>query len=85
MSGASDLTTMTFEELSELLEATLQRMEHEPLSLSEAIDAYEHAVEIARASNQLLDEAELRIRTIDARLMLVEQEIDLLDDDDVPY
>jgi exodeoxyribonuclease VII small subunit len=85
MSASPDLAQMTFEELAELLEATLQRMENEPLTLSEAIDAYELAVEIARACNELLDQAELRIRAIDARLMLVEQQTDLPDDDELPF
>lgn len=85
MTGTQDLGNQSFEELAELLEVTLQRMEHEPLTLDEAIGAYELSVEIARACNELLDQAELRIRAIDARLMLVEQQVDLNDDDELPY
>jgi exodeoxyribonuclease VII small subunit len=85
MTSTHDLEGKSFEELAELLETTLQRMEDEPLTLNEAIDAYELAVEIARACNDLLDRAELRIRTVDARLMLVEQQADLGDDEDLPF
>jgi exonuclease VII small subunit len=56
------------------------------LTLSEAIEAYEQSVEIARACNQLLDNAELRIRTIDARLTLNGHAFDdETDSDDVPF
>ena len=81
-----DLAGKSFEELVELLEATLGRMESEPLTLTEAIDAYERSVAIARACNELLDNAELRIREIDARLTINGQPlVDGADDEDVPF
>lgn len=83
---ADELVGKSFEELVALLESTLARMENDPLTLSEAIDAYEQSVEIARACSQLLDNAELRIRTIDARLMLNGQSFDdEIDNVDVPF
>lgn len=81
-----DLAGKSFEELVELLEATLGRMESEPLTLTEAIDAYERSVAIARACNDLLDNAELRIREIDARLTQGDQLLDTdREDEDVPF
>ena len=81
-----DFAVKSFEELVALLEATLSRMESEPLTLTEAIDAYEQSVAIARACNQLLGNADLRIREIDARLTTNGHPLfDTADDEDVPF
>ena len=56
-----------FEELLVQLQETVARLESDQLTLEEAIAAYERSVEIANTCTQLLDDAELRITTIDAQ------------------
>ncbi len=55
----------TFEQLLVQLQETVTRLESDELTLDEAIAAYERSVEIANQCTRMLDEAELRITTID--------------------
>jgi exodeoxyribonuclease VII small subunit len=56
-----DQNELTFEELSQQLEAVLARLERGDLALEEALSAYEQGVALVRQCNDLLDRAELRI------------------------
>jgi exodeoxyribonuclease VII small subunit len=56
----------TFEALLEELRRTVATLEEDQLTLEEAVTAYETAVSLANACSDLLDNAELRIREIDA-------------------
>lgn len=57
----------TFEDLLTQLQETVMRLENDELTLEEAIAAYERSVEIANQCSKMLDDAELRITTIDAQ------------------
>jgi len=63
-----------FEERLTQLQETVQRLEAEHLTLEEAIAAYERTVELANECSQMLDEAELRITTIDAQSRSLREE-----------
>jgi len=64
----------TFEELIFQLQETVTRLETEDLTLEEAISAYERSVEIANRCAQMLDDAELRVTTIDAQSRSIREE-----------
>jgi exodeoxyribonuclease VII small subunit len=51
----------SFEELYNLLEETVGRLEQGGLSLDDSLAAYEKAIALAQQCQQLLDQAELRI------------------------
>ncbi len=57
----------TFEDLLHQLQETVTRLETEELTLEDAIAAYEQSVGIANTCARMLDDAELRITTIDAQ------------------
>lgn len=58
----------TFEEMLEQLEAIVERLETSNLTLEESLQAYEESVKLAVACQQTLDQAELRISTIESTL-----------------
>ena len=64
----------TFEELLVQLQETVVRLESDELTLEEAIAAYERSVEIANQCTRMLDDAELRITTIDAQSRTLREE-----------
>jgi exodeoxyribonuclease VII small subunit len=64
----------TFEALLVQLQETVTRLESDELTLEEAISAYEQSVEIAHQCTRMLDEAELRITTIDAQSRTLREE-----------
>jgi exodeoxyribonuclease VII small subunit len=64
----------TFEELLVQLQETVSRLESDELTLEEAIAAYERSVEIANQCTSMLDNAELRITTIDAQSRSLREE-----------
>jgi exodeoxyribonuclease VII small subunit len=64
----------TFEALLIQLQETVSRLESDELTLDEAISAYESSVEIANHCTRMLDEAELRITTIDAQSRTLREE-----------
>jgi len=67
VSESKDLENMSFEELLELLDATVKELEGNTLTLEESVAAYERSVSISAACEKILDNAELRIHQIDAR------------------
>jgi exodeoxyribonuclease VII small subunit len=64
----------TFEQLLIQLQETVTRLESDELTLEDAISAYERSVEIANHCTHLLDQAELRITTIDAQSRSLREE-----------
>lgn len=64
----------TFEALLIQLQETVTNLESDELTLEEAISAYERSVEIANNCTRMLDEAELRITTIDAQSRSLREE-----------
>jgi exodeoxyribonuclease VII small subunit len=58
--------TTTFEELLAELQATVNRLETEQLTLDEAVTCYERSVALANACSEMLEQAELRITQIDS-------------------
>ena len=64
----------TFEALLIQLQETVSRLESDELTLDEAIAAYERSVEIANTCTQMLDDAELRISTIDVQSRTLREE-----------
>lgn len=63
-----------FEELLQQLQETVDRLETDELTLEEAIVAYERTVEIANQCTHMLDDAELRITTLDAQSHALREE-----------
>lgn len=63
-----------FEDLLVQLQETVARLETDELTLEDAIASYERSVEIASRCTQMLDDAELRITTIDARSRSIREE-----------
>ena len=63
-----------FEDLLQQLQETVARLESDELTLEDAIAAYERSVEIANQCTQMLDDAELRITTIDAQSRTIREE-----------
>lgn len=58
-------TAAAFENLLMQLQELVGHLESNQMTLDEAIGTYERSVEIANRCTQMLDEAELRIATID--------------------
>jgi exodeoxyribonuclease VII small subunit len=54
----------TFEEMLKQLQEIVTRLESGNLSLSETLDLYEEGIHIAGACQQILDQAELRVTTL---------------------
>lgn len=54
----------SFEQLFKELEATVQKLEAGNLALDESLALYERGMELAKACNERLDRAELRIREL---------------------
>jgi exodeoxyribonuclease VII small subunit len=84
MTIESELQGKSFEELLELLEQTINELDGTSLTLEQSLDAYERSVKISEACEKMLDEAELRIRRIDASRPDVDPLNDM-DDEDVPF
>jgi exodeoxyribonuclease VII small subunit len=70
----TDNNARTFEAKLAQLQETVQQLETEQLTLEQAIAAYERSVEIANECSQMLDDAELRITTIDAHSRSLREE-----------
>jgi exodeoxyribonuclease VII small subunit len=64
----------TFDDLILQLQETVARLETEDLTLEDAIAAYERSVEIANQCAVILDNAELRVTTIDAQSREIREE-----------
>lgn len=67
MNEQINLEGKSFEELLELLEATVKELDGNTLTLEESVAAYERSVAISAACEKILDNAELRIQQIDTR------------------
>ncbi|HHW07779.1 MAG TPA: exodeoxyribonuclease VII small subunit [Clostridia bacterium] len=69
-----DNRNLTYEEASQRLEAIVQRLEQEELSLDEALDLFEEAVILANYCRKTLSAAEQRLSVLlekeDGRLLL---------------
>jgi len=52
---------VSFEQLFESLEATVQKLEAGNLTLDESLTLYEQGLQLAKQCNEQLDQAELRI------------------------
>ena len=65
---AAPKTKQSFEELYQQLEETVTRLEQGGLNLDDSLAAYEDAVRLARTCQQLLGQAELRIKKLRASL-----------------
>lgn len=59
----------SYEELTAMLTAIVERMEESDLTLDEALEAYERGVALVQRCNELLDNAELRISELSAGLL----------------
>jgi exodeoxyribonuclease VII small subunit len=70
----SESPARQFEELLAELQSTVARMESEPMTLQQAVDAYERSIDLASDCARILDEAELRISRIDARSGVVREQ-----------
>lgn len=77
----TELQGKSFEELLELLEETIGELDGATLTLEQSLAAYERSVAISAACEKMLDDAELRIRQIDAS----RSDMDDLDNEDVPF
>jgi exodeoxyribonuclease VII small subunit len=64
----------TFEELLVELQETVTQLETDQLTLEDAIAAYERSVALANQCTQMLDDAELRISTIDVQSRTIREE-----------
>lgn len=60
--GSEEYSTLTYEEATEQLEAILASLETGELSLEESLAQYEQGSTLASYCEQMLDEAELRVR-----------------------
>ncbi len=58
----------SFEELYRELEETVRRLEAGDLALADSLALFERAAILAEQCNQLLDQAELRVRQLSTRL-----------------
>ncbi len=58
---------VSFEQLFEELEATVERLEAGNLSLDESLALYERGMELARLCGERLDRAEVRIKELSPR------------------
>lgn len=65
---ASDLTGLSFDELLAQLEAVVQRLESDELTLDASIETFERGVRLAARCQQLLSDAELRITEISGEI-----------------
>ncbi len=57
----TDKPEQSYEETVHALEQVLSQLEDGGLPLNQAVDAYEHGVELSERAQKLLTEAELRI------------------------
>lgn len=74
MTSQVDLEGKPFEELLEMLEDTIKRLDSDSLTLADSIATYEQSVAISAACEKILNESELRITQIDARKPRVVEE-----------
>lgn len=68
MESNSETTERSFEEMLSDLQSTVERLESGNLTLDESMAAYEEAVRLASTCQQRLDQAELRITTVEESL-----------------
>jgi exodeoxyribonuclease VII small subunit len=61
---AAPKTKQNFEDLYRQLEETVTRLEQGGLNLDDSLAAYEEAVKLAQSCQQLLGQAELRIKKL---------------------
>ncbi len=62
--NAGDLDNLTFEEALALLEETVQALESGGLTIADSTSMYERGMKLASRCNQMLTEAEVRVRRI---------------------
>jgi exodeoxyribonuclease VII small subunit len=81
MNDLTDFEGKSFEELLELLEATVKELDGNTLTLEESVAAYERCVTISVACEKILDGAELRIQQIDMKIAARDD----AGDQDIPF
>jgi len=64
MAKAKKKNTPSFEDLMSQLEATVERLESDELTLEDAIEAYQQGIEFAKSGHERLAEAERRIEEV---------------------
>jgi exodeoxyribonuclease VII small subunit len=88
-SAGAEAAAPTFEELFTRLEERARRLEQGNLSLEESLTLYEEGAALVDQLRQILDQAELRIRTVrgrdDAVAPIAEGEEPYDDDDAIPF
>lgn len=67
--AASQSNEPSFEEMLEQLDALVERLETGGLTLEESLQAYEAAVNLVATCQQTLDQAEVRITSIEAAVL----------------
>lgn len=66
MTGTNTEKTPTFEEAMAELEALVRKMEEGKLALEESVQAYTRGTELVRMCRAKLDDAEARVKKLDA-------------------
>lgn len=64
LSEVPDLQDMTFEQAFLALEEVVERLEQGDMGLEEALRVYERGMALVRHCAEFLDQAELRVRTV---------------------
>jgi len=64
MSKKVSIPEMTYEDAYEILESMVQRLESGNLKLEDALEAFEKGQEAANRCNELLEQAELKLRQL---------------------
>ncbi len=59
-----DITGMTFEQALAALQAIVSKLEAGDVPLEQSLEHYERGVALARYCNEMLDQAELRVREL---------------------
>ena len=71
------MSEMTFERALYELEKTVAKMEKEELALDEALNLYEKGVKLSAFCRTKLDEAELKIETVNAETVPLKESEDI--------
>jgi exodeoxyribonuclease VII small subunit len=64
MSKKVSIPEMTYEDAYEILESMVQRLESGNLKLEDALEAFEKGQEAANRCNELLEQAEMKLRQL---------------------
>lgn len=71
-----DISTLKFEEASAELEQIVSRLEDGQLSLEDTLILYERGQELAKHCSGLLNQAELKVRTLAGKNPVIDQVIE---------